>query len=177
MKIFSTLLLSLCLATTSYAAPNRDMKAKAFYNCEDWRAYGFFMLDPYAASDNPKCNLLGLRGESRLPYTVPDGYELVITYMQIEGPDSPQVGMMLWLGDFPCTNEKSLMSCTTPAGSVQMHGMELPIPAGQTINLRIMNNTGVAWVNNFYIEGFLHKLPVNEWGHVWEDNYDDTDLD
>lgn len=176
MKLLNMLLLSLCLATTSYAAPNRDMKAKAFYNCEDWRAYGTFVLDPYACSDNPQCNLLGLDGEVSLPYTVPEGYQLVIDYLQIEGPDGPQVGMALWLGDHPCTNEKSIISCTTAGGSTQLHGMEIPINAGQTVNIRIMNNTHIPWCNGFYLQGFLHKLPVNEWGHVWEDdNYEDEE--
>lgn len=140
-----------------------DLLPKAHYHCQDWRAYGTFVLPPYANTDNPPCNLLGLDGEVTLPYIVPEGYSLTIDYMQIEGPDGPQVGMALWVGDYPCENSKSIISCTTPGGSTQLYGMNITIPAGKIVNIRVMNNTHIPWCNGFYLEGYLHK-EQNEWG-------------
>lgn len=140
-----------------------SVQQRAYYHCEDWRAYGTFVLPPYANADNPDTNMLGLDGEVKLPYTVPDGYELTIDYLQIEGPDAPQVGMMLWLGDYPCENSKAIISCTTAGGSTQLYGMNITIPSGQIVNIRVMNNTAIPWCNGFYLQGFLSKQP-NEWG-------------
>ena len=132
---------------------------KAYYHCEDWVAYGTFILAPYTNTDNPDTNILGLDGEVKLPYTVPAGYQLTIDYMQIEGPAGPQVGMMLWIGDMPCENSKSVISCTTPGGSTQLYGMNIKIPEGQTVNIRVMNNTTIPWCNGFFLQGFLSKKP------------------
>lgn len=124
---------------------------------ENWCAYGTFQLPPYNCTDNPACNILGIEGESNLPYYVPDGHELVIDYMQIEGPAGPQVGMALWVGEHPCTNPKCIISCTTPGGSTQLHGMSIKIPENQIVNIRVMNNTAINWVNGFYLQGTLTK--------------------
>lgn len=140
-----------------------SVQQRAYYHCEDWRAYGTFVLPPYANADNPDTNMLGLEGEVKLPYTVPEGYELTIDYMQIEGPDAPQVGMMLWLGEHPCENSKAVISCTTAGGSTQLYGMNITIPEGQIVNIRVMNNTAIPWCNGFYLQGFISKKP-NEWG-------------
>lgn len=123
----------------------------------DWVAYGTFTINPYTNLDNPSTNLLGLPGEVTLPYTVPEGYDLVIDYLQIEGPDSPQVGMMLWLGDHPCQNSKAIISCTTAGGSTQLNGMTINIGSGQIVNIRVMNNTGLPWCNGFFLQGYLRK--------------------
>lgn len=130
---------------------------KSLCDSQNWMAYGTFVLPPYANSDNPKCNFLGLEGESQLPYTVPEGYSLTIDYLQIEGPDGPQVGMALWLGEHPASNPKSIISCTTPGGSTQLQGMRIKIPSGKKVNIRIMNNTPLAWCNGFYLQGTLTK--------------------
>jgi len=122
---------------------------------DNWTAYGAFVAAPYAFIDNPTTNLLGLDGEASLPYVVPADKHLVIDYLQIEGPDGPQVGMMLWLGDYPCENSKAVISCTTPGGSTQLSGMRINIPSGEIVNIRVMNNTGIPWVNGFYLQGNL----------------------
>lgn len=122
---------------------------------DNWTAYGTFIAAPYDLIDNPTTNLLGLPGEVSLPYLVPDNKHLVIDYLQIEGPDSPQVGMALWLGEPPCKNEKSIISCTTPGGSTQLSGMRIEIPSGHIVNIRVMNNTAVPWCNGFYLQGTL----------------------
>lgn len=124
---------------------------------ENWTAYGTFIASPYTFIDNPTTNLVGIDGEVSLPYIVPENQHLVIDYIQIEGPDSPQVGLALWLGDYPCTNEKSIISCTTAGGSTQLMGMYIDIPAGEKVNIRVMNNTGVAWCNGFYLQGTLSE--------------------
>lgn len=125
---------------------------------ENWMAYGTFQANPYTCIDNPSVNLLGIHGEVSLPYTVPEGYILVIDYLQIEGPDSPQVGMMLWLGSPPCTNRKCVISCTTAGGSAQLNGMSLILAAGKTVNIRVMNNTSLPWVNGFFLQGRLYPV-------------------
>ena len=148
----------------SYCAECEDMQyeANGVYSFAEnnWVAYGTFQADPFTYIDNPETNLLGLRGEVTLPYTVPEGYELTIHYLQIEGPAGPQVGMALWIGDYPCTNAKSIISCTTAGGSTQLEGMYITIPAGQTVNIRVMNNTAIPWVNGFYLQGELFYVGV-----------------
>lgn len=140
-----------------------DCVQKAYYHCENWMSYGTFVLAPYTNTDNPPSNILGLEGEASFPFTVPDGYELTIDYIQIEGPAGPQVGMALWLGEMPCENSKSIISCTTAGGSTQLYGMNITIPSGQIVNIRVMNNTAIPWCNGFYLQGFLSKKQ-NEWG-------------
>jgi len=130
------------------------------YTPHNWVAYGTFQADPFTYIDNPETNLLGIEGEVSLPYTVPEGYCLTIDYLQIEGPAGPQVGMALWLGDYPCENSKSIISCTTAGGSTQLQGMLITIPEGQTVNIRVMNNTAIPWCNGFYLQGQL--MPVEE---------------
>jgi len=138
--------------TNKLSKTERDL---SFYL--DWMAYGTFTINPYTNLDNPSTNLLGLAGEVTLPFTVPDGYDLVIDYLQIEGPDSPQVGMMLWLGEHPCQNSKAIISCTTAGGSTQLNGMVITIGSGQIVNIRVMNNTGLPWCNGFFLQGYLRK--------------------
>ncbi len=123
----------------------------------NWMAYGTFKLAPHTNTDNPPTNLLGLEGEVTLPYFVPPGHYLIIDYLQVEGPDGPQVGMALWLGDDPCTNEKCIISCTTPGGSTQLDGMKIKISEGQLVNIRVMNNTAIPWVNGFFLQGKLYS--------------------
>ena len=153
MKAF---ILAILLATSTLHAKNYTTWYSDYvvYHT-NWMAYGTFTIPPYTNVDNPQTNLLGLEGEVTLPFTVPENSELTITYIQIEGPDSPQVGMALWLGDLPCENSKSIISCTTPGGSTQLHGMKIVIPAGEIVNIRVMNNTPVAWCNGFYLQGSL----------------------
>lgn len=123
-----------------------------------WIVYGVFVLGAYENCDNPPANHVGIVGEESLPYVVPKGYNLVISSMGIEGPaphDLEQVGMALWLGNMPCTNDKSIMSCTTMGGSTQLINLAFIIPAGQTVNARMMNNTHIPWANGWYIQGTL----------------------
>lgn len=165
-KLLTSLIaLNCAIITPNYATvtPLQSGVQKAYYHCQDWRAYGTFVLDPYTNTDNPDTNILGVEGEVKLPFTVPEGYRLTIDYLQIEGPAGPQVGMMLWIGDYPCTNDKGVISCTTAGGSTQLNGMSITIPEGQIVNIRVMNNTAIPWCNGFYIQGFLSKQP-NEWG-------------
>ena len=168
------LLLSLIALNCATIAPNyADLPLMLRCDCEDmhgatersftyspnnWMAYGTFVLAPYTNTDNPNCNLLGLAGEVTLPYRVPDGYNLTIDYLQIEGPAGPQVGMALWLGDAPCSNAKSIISCTTAGGSTQLQGMLITIPEGEIVNIRVMNNTAIPWCNGFYLQGQLHPV-------------------
>ena len=130
---------------------------KAFWQYENWVAYGTFQAAPYNFIDNPETNICGIDGEVTLPYTVPDGHSLTIHYLQIEGPASPQVGMALWLGDYPCDNSKCLISCTTAGGSTQLEGFSITINAGQKVNIRVMNNTALPWVNGFFLQGCLTR--------------------
>jgi hypothetical protein len=126
-----------------------------------WIIYGVTSVAIYEFVDNPTPNTIGLVDEiDSFPYVVPDGYNLIINSMGIEGPgpssaDGNQVGIALWIGDLPCTNDKSIMSCTTPAGSTQLTGLKFIIPSGKKVNMRMMNNTPYAWANGWYIQGEL----------------------
>jgi hypothetical protein len=129
--------------------------------CAPWIAYGDVTIAPYTAVDNPITNINGLAGEQSFPYIVPAGYQLTITYMQAEGPTTPQFGIFIWLGPPPATNARSLISCTTAGGSTQLYGMQLIIPPGSIVNLRCMNNTATPWVNGFCIQGTLDAVPLS----------------
>lgn len=123
---------------------------------DPWIAYGTVVIPPYEYQDNPPLSQNGLLGEvERFPYTVPQGYKLTINFIQVEGPTGPQFGMMLWVGSQPVTNAQGIISCTTIGGSTQLHGMQIVIPSGKTLNIRCMNNTGIAWANGFFIMGSL----------------------
>jgi hypothetical protein len=128
-------------------------------SADDWICYGTITLNPFTYIDNPTTNLNGLVGEQSFPYTVPAGKQLRVTYMQTEGPATPQFGMFIWLGAAPATNAKSLISCTTAGGSTQLYGMNLIIPEGKIVNIRCMNNTATAWVNGFCVQGLLEDMP------------------
>lgn len=170
MRLLATMICLGIVAISPLIGENDQLRliSEKYYSIySDWRAYGTFVLAPYTNTDNPDTNILGLEGEVKLPYTVPEGYELTIDYLQIEGPAGPQVGMALWLGEMPCENSKSIISCTTAGGSTQLHGMNITIPEGQIVNIRVMNNTAIPWCNGFYLEGFLSKKP-KEWSEdVW----------
>lgn len=122
---------------------------------EDWIAYGTVTLVPFSNIDNPPTNTNGIIGEQSFPYIVPPGKQLRITYLQTEGPPTPQFGMFLWIGVSPATNPKAIISCTTPGGSTQLHGMNIIIPSGKIVNIRCANNTNAPWVNGFYVQGIL----------------------
>lgn len=131
-----------------------------------WIMYGIVTLSPNSVVDNCAPNACGLVDEiTSFPYTVPAGYELVIDSMGIEGPaldtsnNHSQTGFFVWLGDFPCTNAKALMSCTTTGGSTQLVDMGMRIPAGKKVNIRVMNNTTQSWVNGWYLKGSLNAIP------------------
>ena len=128
-----------------------------------WLVYGVTQVGIGDIYDNPPANNVGIVDEVSLPYIVPDGYELVIDSMGIEGPgpssyEGNQVGMALWIGDMPCTNDKGVMSVTTPAGSQQLVGLKFRIPAGKKVNIRLMNNTPYAWVDGWYVQGELIEV-------------------
>lgn len=126
----------------------------------DWVAYSAFQLTAGHLVDNPSLNNAGIEGEiSSFPYTVPSGYNLIIDYIQVEGPDAPQFGMFVWLGEFPCTNAKAIISCTTPGGSIQLHGMNIKIPEDTKVNIRCMNNTLLNWIFGIYLQGHLEAIP------------------
>ena len=158
-KLLISLLSAIAFVQPMCADTPRAMtiQSKPYYDCSNWMAYGTFVLNPYTNTDNPPTNLLGLEGEVTLPYLVPEGHYLIIDYLQVEGPDGPQVGMALWLGNDPCMNEKCIISCTTPGGSTQLDGMKIKISEGQLVNIRVMNNTAIPWVNGFFLQGKLYS--------------------
>lgn len=132
-------------------------------NLLGWIVYGATTIAAGGVVDNPTPNSNGVVGEvTSLPYTVPSGHTLTITSMQVEGPacdyssNSSQFGMGIWLGSAPCTNSKWIASCTTTGGSNQNTNMNLELPAGTILNLRMMNNTSNAWVDGWYVEGQLN---------------------
>ncbi len=132
------------------------------FNLLAWIVYGTTTLAPGAVIDNPTPNVLGITEEvTSLPYTVPAGYNLTITDMQVEGPAcnygsaSSQFGMGIWLGPLPATNAKWVASCTTVGGSNQNVNMNVNLSSGTIFNIRLMNNTSAAWVDGWYIQGVL----------------------
>ena len=127
-----------------------------------WIVYGATLIQAGSAIDNPTPNSNGVIGEiTYLPYIVPEGYELVITNMQVEGPPYDnsinwgQLGMGIWLGNLPCTNEKWVVSCTTIGGSHQNNDMNIILKSGTILNIRLMSNTRLGWVDGWYIQGYL----------------------
>lgn len=127
-----------------------------------WIVYGTVTLTSGQVVDNPIPNSNGIIGEQTiLPYTVPEGYNLIITNMQVEGPacdyssNSSQFGMGIWLGTAPCTNAKWVISCTTTGGSNTISNSNIILPAGTIFNLRMMNNTSAAWVDGWVVQGYL----------------------
>ncbi len=127
---------------------------------EPWICYGATVVSGNSNSDNPSCSVNGLVGEvSSLPYTVPTGYELVITNYGIEGGKTPQYALIPWIGTTPVTNAKGLMTCAAAYGSNQYSNMEWILPEGKILNIRISNasNDGVTYAFGWYINGYLRE--------------------
>jgi len=151
LKIRALSLIFICLFSYSYANI-------------PWIVYGTTLVPAGNVIDNPIPNSNGVVGEIiSLPYLVPEGYELVITNMQVEGPPYDnsvswsQFGMGVWLGTFPCTNAKWIASCTTIGGSHQNNDMNIILKSGTILNIRLMSNTQIGWIDGWYVQGYLQS--------------------
>lgn len=123
-----------------------------------WIVYGATLVPGNSNLDNPVPSVNGLIGEVHsLPYTVPDGFQLVITTYAIEGGKTPQYAIIPWIGEFPIINSKGLMTCAAAYGSNIYSNMNWTLPQGTKLNVRIANasNDGIAYAFGWYMEGYL----------------------
>lgn len=107
----------------------------------DWIVYGQTTMTAGGAIDNPTVNINGLNGEATLPYTVPTGYNLVLTGWGFEGLNSAFGVCIPWIGSSPPTNGKCLASVGPAVASYYCTGMRWSIPAGKILNVRLLNGT------------------------------------
>lgn len=123
---------------------------------EPWIAYGQQAGPSGAHIDNPVCNHTGAIGEVDLPYTVPVGWDLVLTAWGIEAYESITGSFVLvpWIGDAPATNAKCLHSVLASTASGQTHGFEYRFPAGTQINARIMCSEAGNPVAGWFMSGY-----------------------
>lgn len=125
-----------------------------------WIVYGATIVYGGTNYDNPPCSVNGIVGEiTILPYTVPNGYELVITNYGIEGGKTPQYALIPWIGNYPITNSKGLFTCAAAYGSNYYSGMKWIIPEGKKVNVRVSNSSddGIAYAFGWYMEGYLRE--------------------
>ena len=152
--MLKTILISLCLLCFT---------CKPIY-ADPWIAYGTTVMASGTFLDNPTTSLNDVIGERSLPFVVPTGYQLTITYMEVEGnscdysSNYSQFGMSLWLGTVYSSNDFGLLSCTSAGGSNQCNGFKIIIPAGKTVNIRCMNNTPTMWAFGFCVQGTLDPV-------------------
>jgi hypothetical protein len=126
-----------------------------------WIAYGQCAPIFGAAVDNPTCNLTGCRGEVQLPYTVPEGFELVLEAYGLESYSGVSNGLVLvpWLGEPPALNPACLHSVFSDNASNETTGVRFHIPAGKKVNARIMCMENPAQVVGWYMRGTLVEVP------------------
>lgn len=127
-----------------------------------WIVYGATVVNGYTNVDNPPPSVNGLIGEvNSLPYTVPYGYELVITGYGIEGGKTPQYAFIPWMGTGGFThNEQGLFTCAAAYGSNFYSNMNWIIPAGKILNVRVSNSgdDAIAYAFGWYMEGYLREV-------------------
>lgn len=126
-----------------------------------WLLYGATVVAGGTNHDNPAPSVNGLVGEvTSLPYTVPYGYELVITNYGIEGGKTPQYAFIPWIGSGSfSSNSQGLFTCAAAYGSNFYNGMKWIIPEGTIVNFRVSNsgNDGIAYAFGWYAEGYLRE--------------------
>lgn len=108
----------------------------------DWIVYGQTTMAASTGVDNPTPNSNGLNGEqTSLPYTVPAGYNLVLTGWGFEGLNQAFGVCIPWIGTGSVTNAKCLASVGPTTASYYVTGMRWSIPAGKVVNVRLLNGT------------------------------------
>ena len=125
-----------------------------------WLVYGATTVSPWTNVDNPQPNVNGLVGEvTSLPYTVPAGYNLVITNYGIEGGKAPQYALIPWVGEPPVTNNQGLMTCAAAYGSNAYSGMTWILPSGMKLNARISNSGDTdPYCYGWFLSGYLQPI-------------------
>lgn len=130
---------------------------------EPWYAYGQTASVPNGSIDNPNVNLNGLRGESRLPFIVPQGRELRLTSYGGEGynqSDPKGVVYAPFIGDFiDPPNSAFLHSVYAAERSNETTGVLFILPAGKQLNLRIQSSYELKYVVGWYMRGTLCDAP------------------
>ena len=126
----------------------------------DWIVYGQTAMPASGPVNNPTPNVNGLNGEvSKLPYVVPQGYNLVLTGWGFEGLGAPFGVCIPWIGTAPLTNGKCLTSVGTGPGSYYVTGMRWSIPAGKIVNVYLLNGTSESnVVCAWYVQGQLEAI-------------------
>lgn len=125
---------------------------------EPWIAYAQTAPVCQGGINNPVTNLNGLIGEVTLPYTVPDGKELVIEAYGLEAYGNVPGGLVLapYIGATPpTTNAVFLHSVFSDNATNEAIGVEFHLPAGKVFNVRLMSNECPAQVVGWYVKGHL----------------------
>lgn len=124
-----------------------------------WIVYGQTMPVCNGDINNPTPNVNGLVGEvAALPYTVPDGTELIIDAYGIESYATATGGVVLapYIGPTPpIPNNAFLHSVYSNDQSNETTGVEFHIPAGKVFNIRLMSSECPSSVTGWYVKGHL----------------------
>jgi hypothetical protein len=139
---------------------------------QDWVVYGQTAMPaaPNGGVTNPTpgtglgqgLNINGLVGEvTSLPYTVPEGKQLVLEGWGFEGLNQPFGVCIPFIGDAPVTNAKCLPSvgCGGSQASYYITGTRFTVPAGKKVGVFLLNGTTIhnvicAW----FVQGHLEDV-------------------
>lgn len=125
-----------------------------------WIVYSQTTMPAQGSVNNPAPNVNGLNGEvTSLPYTVPTGYNLVLTGWGFEGLNTPFGVCIPWIGTGAVTNAKCLASVGPSRASYYATGMIWSIPAGKVVNVYLLNGTNEAnVVCSWFVQGYLEPI-------------------
>jgi hypothetical protein len=125
-----------------------------------WLAYGAQLMPSGAIVDDPAPNVNGLVGEvPRLPYTVPPGTQLILTSVGLSGNPAPQAGIILWVGDSPATNAKTIPATDSAWSSAHAPALQTVLPQGMRLHVRLANSSPTSDTYAWYVVGCLAPAP------------------
>jgi len=150
------LLALLCLLATSPLAHAEQCRPEQ----APWVAHGTVHLQPNTLVDDPPPNVVGLRGEvAEVPYVVPEGKELIVTSVGLSGNKLPQAAVILWVGDYPADNSKTIPATDSGWSSAHAPAMNSVLPSGLVLHVRVANGSPVPNTYAWYVFGCLASAP------------------